>query len=150
MLVVGAGSSGSQIADELLRAGRRVFLSIGPHERPPRRYRGHDYCHWLGVLGKWAMKTPPEGREHVTISVSGAHGGQTVDFRNFAARGMTLLGMADRFEKGVLRFKDDIGDNIRAGDEYYLALLDEIAAHIAAQKLALPREEEGHRGAAEL
>ena len=34
VLVVGAGSSGSQIADELLRAGRDVCLSIGPHERP--------------------------------------------------------------------------------------------------------------------
>src|SRR5436305_600978 len=40
VLVVGAGSSGMQIADELLRAGRRVFLSVGPHDRPPRRYRG--------------------------------------------------------------------------------------------------------------
>ena len=40
VLVVGAGSSGTQIADELLRAGKRVYLSIGPHDRPPRRYRG--------------------------------------------------------------------------------------------------------------
>ena len=37
VMVVGAGSSGSQIADELLRAGRRVFLSVGPHNRPPIR-----------------------------------------------------------------------------------------------------------------
>lgn len=36
VLVVGAGSSGTQIADELLRSGRRVFLSVGPHNRPPR------------------------------------------------------------------------------------------------------------------
>ena len=33
VLVVGAGSSGVQIADELLRAGRDVFLSVGPHDR---------------------------------------------------------------------------------------------------------------------
>ena len=30
VMVVGAGSSGSQIADELLRSGREVYLSIGP------------------------------------------------------------------------------------------------------------------------
>ncbi|HCP79954.1 MAG TPA: FAD-dependent oxidoreductase, partial [Pusillimonas sp.] len=30
ILVVGAGSSGVQIADELNRAGRKVFLSVGP------------------------------------------------------------------------------------------------------------------------
>ena len=53
VLVVGAGSSGVQIADELLRAGRRVYLSVGPHDRPPRAYRERDFCWWLGVLGKW-------------------------------------------------------------------------------------------------
>ena len=53
VLVVGAGSSGGQIADELLRAGKRVYLSVGPHDRPPRRYRGRDFVWWLGVLGKW-------------------------------------------------------------------------------------------------
>jgi cation diffusion facilitator CzcD-associated flavoprotein CzcO len=35
VLVVGAGSSGAQIADELSRAGRRVYLSVSRHERPP-------------------------------------------------------------------------------------------------------------------
>src|SRR5690625_2158310 len=51
VLVVGAGSSGAQIASELAQAGREVFLSIGPHERPPRRYRGRDLVWWFGVLG---------------------------------------------------------------------------------------------------
>ena len=59
VLVVGAGSSGMQIADELLRSGRRVFLSVGPHDRPPRAYRQRDFCWWLGVLGKWDAETPP-------------------------------------------------------------------------------------------
>ena len=40
VLVVGAGSSGVQIADELQRAGRQVYLSVGAHDRPPRAYRG--------------------------------------------------------------------------------------------------------------
>src|SRR6516164_7794791 len=44
VLVVGSGSSGTQIAEELLEAERKVFLSVGPHERPPRAYRGRDYC----------------------------------------------------------------------------------------------------------
>ena len=48
VLVVGAGSSGVQIADELQRSGRRVYLSIGPHDRPPRAYRGQASAGGLG------------------------------------------------------------------------------------------------------
>ena len=55
VLVVGAGSSGAQIADELNRAGRKVYRSVGPHGRPPRRYRGRDFGWWLGVLNKWDL-----------------------------------------------------------------------------------------------
>jgi putative flavoprotein involved in K+ transport len=92
VLVIGAGSSGVQIADELVRAGRRVYLSVGPHNRPPRRYRGRDFVWWLGVLGEWDAKSVAPGTEHVTIAVSGAHGGHTVEFRDLAARGHRLVG----------------------------------------------------------
>lgn len=145
VLVIGAGSSGAQIADELLRAGRRVYLSVGPHERPPRRYRGRDFVWWLGVLGYWEMRTPPAGREHVTIAVSGAHGGETVDFRRFAARGMTLLGRAEGCENGVLRPAPDLAETIAAGDASYLALLDQADAHVAREGLDLPEEPEARR-----
>jgi putative flavoprotein involved in K+ transport len=49
VLVIGAGSSGVQIAAELALAGKRVLLSVGPHDRPPRRYRGRDFVWWLGA-----------------------------------------------------------------------------------------------------
>ena len=142
VLVVGAGSSGAQIADELLRAGKRVYLSVGPHDRPPRRYRARDNVWWLGVLGKWDAPTPGPGTEHVTISVSGAHGGQTVDFRQLAARGMTLLGMTKSFKGGVMGFAPDLADNLARGDAYYLSLLDEAEAYIARNGLDLPEEPE--------
>ncbi len=97
ILVVGAGSSGAQIATELMRAGRRVFMSAGPHDRPPRSYRGRDFCWWLGVLGKWDLAAPTAGTEHVSIAVSGANGGETVDFRRLASEGMSLLGRAESY-----------------------------------------------------
>ena len=102
VLVVGAGSSGGQIADELLRAGRRVYLSVGPHDRPPRSYRGRDFVWWLGVLGKWDAAALKPGTEHVTISVSGADGGHTVDFRRLASQGMVLVGRTESFKDGVI------------------------------------------------
>src|SRR5699024_1470626 len=60
VLVVGAGSSGVLIADELRRAGRDVYLSVGPHDRPPRAYRNRDYDWWLGVLGEWDVEATPD------------------------------------------------------------------------------------------
>ncbi len=138
VLVVGAGSSGSQIADELLRAGRRVFLSIGPHNRPPRRYRGRDYCWWLGILGHWDEKTRGPGTEHITLAVSGADGGKTIDFRAAAAHGMTLLGRAESVENGVMRFAPDLADNLARGDADYLAVLDGADAFAAREGLDLP------------
>jgi putative flavoprotein involved in K+ transport len=55
VLVVGSGASGCQIADELLRAGRTVFLSVSRHRRIPRRYRGRDVCWWLEKMGRFAQ-----------------------------------------------------------------------------------------------
>jgi putative flavoprotein involved in K+ transport len=142
VLVVGAGSSGVQIADELHRSGRQVYLSVGPHERPPRSYRDRDFCWWLGVLGKWDADTPPQGAEHVTIAVSGAHGGNTVDFRALAASGIELVGLTSGYADGVLSFAGDLGRNIAAGDTSYLALLDEADAYVERNGLDLPEEPE--------
>ncbi|MDG1282010.1 MAG: NAD(P)/FAD-dependent oxidoreductase [Pseudorhodobacter sp.] len=138
VLVVGAGSSGSQIAEELRASGREVYLSIGAHDRPPRRYRGKDFVWWLGVLGKWEMKSPPVGADHVTIAVSGANGGRTVDFRRFAANGITLLGMTAGYDGGTLTFAPDLARNIALGDANYLTVLDEADAYVAREGIDLP------------
>ncbi|WP_244303193.1 flavin-containing monooxygenase [Leucobacter coleopterorum] len=144
VLVVGAGSSGVQIAAELRQAGREVTLAVGPHDRPPQRYRGRNFVWWLGVLGKWDAAAPPEGAEHVTIAVSGANGGHTVDFRDLADSGITLVGRANSFANGVMAFGSDLKENIRLGDENYLSLLAEADAYIAREGLDLPEEPEAH------
>jgi putative flavoprotein involved in K+ transport len=145
VMVVGAGSSGVQIADELLRAGKRVYLSVGPHDRPPIRYRGRDFCWWLGVLGMWDAKTREPGMEHVTIAVSGAHGGHTVDFRKLAARGITLLGRAGPFKDGVMHCAPDLARNIAQGDAHYLSVLEAADAYVAKNGLGLPEEPDARR-----
>ncbi|MHC2569802.1 flavin-containing monooxygenase [Rhizobium leguminosarum] len=142
VLVVGAGSSGVQIADELMRAGRRVYLSVGPHDRPPRSYRGRDFVWWLGVLGKWDAQAQAPGAEHVTIAVSGARGGETIDFRRLAAQGTVLVGMTGAYTNGTLSFSDDLARNLERGDRNYLSLLDEADAFVADNGLNLPEEPE--------
>ena len=145
VLVVGAGSSGVQIAAELQRSGRQVYLSVGPHERPPRRYRGHDFVWWLGVLGKWDAATPPLGAEHVTIAVTGADGGRTVDFRELAVAGVRLVGSTTSSNAGTVHFASDLVQNVRSGDNNYLALLQEADAYIERNGLDLPEEPAAHR-----
>ncbi len=140
VLVIGAGSSGTQIADELLKSGRRVYLSVGPHDRPPRAYRGRDFVWWLGVLGKWDAAPPSAGTEHVTIAVSGADGGHTVDFRRLALRGMNLVGKTEAYTDGVLNFAPDLAHNIERGDANYLSLLDEADDYVSQNGLTLPEE----------
>ncbi|MDQ2066187.1 NAD(P)/FAD-dependent oxidoreductase [Xinfangfangia sp. CPCC 101601] len=140
VLVVGAGSSGVQIADELLRSGRKVFLAVGPHDRPPIRYRGRDFVWWLSVLGKWDMPVKEPGTEHVTIAVSGARGGRTVDFRELAARGMGLVGRANGFSDGKIKFANDLTKNVRDGDANYLSVLDQADAYLAANGIELPED----------
>ena len=142
VLVVGAGSSGAQIANELMLDGRQVYLSIGPHDRPPRRYRGRDYVWWLGVLGKWSAVAREPGTEHVTISVSGAYGGKTVEFRQFAHQGMTLLGRTVGFAEGKLEFADDLNKNLKRGDANYLSVLDEADEYVRRNGIDLPEEPE--------
>ena len=140
VLVVGSGSSGTQIAEELLESGRRVYLSVGPHDRPPRAYRGRDYCWWLGVLGKWDAAAREAGKEHVTIAVSGAHGGHTIDFRRLAAKGMILVGRTEAYENGVISFAPDLVENLAKGDANLLSVLDEADAYVARNGLDLPEE----------
>jgi putative flavoprotein involved in K+ transport len=145
ILVVGAGSSGVQIADELRSAGKKVYLSMGPHDRPPRAYRNRDFVWWLGVLGEWDAPAMKPGTEHVTIAVSGANGGHTIDFRELAHKGLTLVGRTESFENGVISFAPDLVENLNRGDDNYRALLDAADAYIESHGLDLPEEPQARK-----
>ncbi len=142
VLVVGGGASGAQIAEELNRAGRKVFLCVGEHYRPPRSYRNRDYVWWLGVLGKWDEIKIDSRNKHVAFAVSGYDGGKTVDFRRLGNAGVTILGKAESYDNGVMRFSDDLTANIAEGDRAYLEVLQEADDYIAANGLDLPEEPE--------
>ena len=94
VVVVGSGASGCQIADELLRAGRTVYLSVSSHRRVPRRVRGTDVYWWLERMGRFEQtidnfhyqKWPPG------IVLTGVSGGYDVDVRKMAAAGVRVLG----------------------------------------------------------
>ncbi|ANN72311.1 flavin-containing monooxygenase [Bordetella bronchialis] len=142
VLVVGAGASGSQIAEELRNAGRKVYLSVGEHYRPPRSYRQRDYCWWLGALGMWDEVKKKPKREHVAFAVSGYEGGKTMDFRRLAHTGITLVGITQAYENGSLTFQEGLAENVAQGDADYFEVLREADAYIEQNGLDLPPEPE--------
>jgi putative flavoprotein involved in K+ transport len=119
VLVVGAGASGCQIADELLQSGRTVYLSVGPHRRVPRRYRGRDIIWWISALGLDDAVADEHAARQAPLLISGADGGHTVDLRGFAAAGMVLVGRLQAARDGVATFASDLVGNLAAGDESY-------------------------------
>ncbi len=137
VLVVGASASGVQIADELRRAGREVFLSVGHHARLPRSYRGRDVYGWLDALGVLRERLDParsadRARRAPSPQLSGAHPPRDVDLPALAARGVHLLGRAVDADDGHVRFADDLGETTRRAEASRRALLARIDAYVEA------------------
>jgi putative flavoprotein involved in K+ transport len=140
VLVVGAGASGAQIAEELHRAGRRVFLSIGQTTRLPRRYRGHDLTWWFEQLGIFDRRPEERGPLRVYPAITGAYGGHTVDYRRFARDGITLLGRVVAARDRVLEIAPELAGNLAKADLYYATFLDMADDYARQRGLDLPED----------
>jgi len=130
VLVVGAGASGCQVAEELLDAGRQVYLSVGTHRRAPRRYRGRDFIWWINALGWDDRIADPGAARQPPLVISGAKGGRTVDLREYAAAGMVLAGRFSGARSGVASFAPDLAESLAAGDASYAAFIAAADAYL--------------------
>ena len=124
VLVVGNGQSGSQIAEDLHLAGRRVVLATGDAPRCARFYRGKDVVDWLADMNYYEMPVGVhplrEGvRDNTNHYVTGRDGGRDIDLRRFAAEGMELYGMLTGLDGDTLRFAPDLSANLAHADKIY-------------------------------
>src|SRR5262245_9662013 len=140
VLVVGSGASGVQIAEELLRAGREVYLSVGRHRRMPRRYRGRDLIWWLSALRLDQTPVEKRGPDRSLPLITGAYGGHTLDFRQLAAQDLRLLGHLKAAHDDWLDFAPDLAASLAHGDAAYAGFLDLVDAHVERNGLNVPRE----------
>ncbi|HEX6538969.1 MAG TPA: NAD(P)/FAD-dependent oxidoreductase [Candidatus Dormibacteraeota bacterium] len=145
VLVVGSGASGCQIGDELLRAGRTVFLAVSRHRRVPRRFRGRDVYWWLDRMGRFSQTIDsfPGRRWPPSTVVTGVNGGYDVTVRQMAADGARVLGRVLGASGGVLtlaRTANEILDEADEAFEGFVAAAREFAA--ANPDLDLGEEEE--------
>ena len=125
LLVVGSGASGCQIADELLHAGRVVYLSVSRHRRAPRRYRGRDIYWWLEKMGRFAqtIDTFPGRAWPPSTVVTGVNGGYDVNVRQLAADGVNVIGRVIGADDAILAIDETANQTLVDADGAYAAFL---------------------------
>ena len=147
VVVVGSAQSGCQIAEELLAAGRPVYLCASRVARVPRRYRGRDIVEWWKDTG-FFDQTPselkdPAMRLAAQPQVSGVgRRGHTVSLQQLARDGVRLLGRTLGINEGRLQLDPRLGDYVRFADERSALFQADIDAAIRRAGGALPAAED--------
>jgi putative flavoprotein involved in K+ transport len=146
VLVVGASSSGVQIADELVRSGRDVVLAVGRHTRMPRRYRGMDVFWWLEATGRLArtiddMPDAAAARREPSLQLTGRVDVDAVesdvDLAALQRRGVRLTGRLHSLDGHLARVGDDAPTLIADADRRMHAFLDSVDTYIDRAGLTL-------------
>ena len=132
VLVVGASSSGTQIAHEIHRSGRQVILSVGEHIRAPRVYRGKDLEWWMdaaGVLDERynEMDDIARARRVPSLQLAGTPDRSTLDINALTDIGVKLVGrLGGVSEYGKAQFSGSLRNMCALSDLKMGRLLDRI------------------------
>lgn len=143
VLVVGSAQSGAQITDDLLGAGRRVWLATCPVGRAPARYRGRDIARWLDEACFFEQRTedlPDPRLVRAVPPLWGPHG-HAMSLQFLSKAGATLTGRLVAVQGETLTFDDSTDANIAYGDRSAETIRSLIDAHIQAHGLDAPAAE---------
>lgn len=149
VLIVGAASTGVQLADEIQRSGRQVTLAVGGHVRMPRVYRDMDILWWLdaaGILdeGYDEVDDIVRARHVSSFQLVGSPGRVTVDLNSLQQIGVRLVGrLAGITDDGIAQFSGSLPNQCALADLKLGRLLDTLdkwASERGADKEADPPE----------
>ncbi len=145
VLVVGAGQSGCQFAEELYEAGRDVSLAGGKAPWVPRRLNGEDIISWL-VRTPFFEVTPgalpsPQARLAANPQVTGHGGGRDLNYRTLQKMGVQLLGHFLGADGERARFASDLAETVAFGDARYADICKLISKTCADSGIAAPNME---------
>lgn len=137
VLVVGASSTGIQLANEIQQAGHAVTLCVGEHVRMPRRYRGQDIMWWLhrlGLLDEGYREVDDITRaRHVPSSqLVGTNDHSTLDLNTLSSQGVNLVGRLSGIRDGKAQFSGALHNVCKLADLKMQRLLNNIDEWIAA------------------
>ncbi|MEM7142610.1 MAG: NAD(P)-binding domain-containing protein [Actinomycetota bacterium] len=133
VLVVGASASGTQLAEEIHRAGRDVTLAVSRHVRLPRMYRGMDIQWWLdgtGILADRFDEVPDiaRARRAPSLQIVGTPDRRTIDLGLLQDRGVRLAGRVAAVDGPTVRFDDGLAGRVAHADDKLSRLLDRFDA----------------------
>lgn len=142
VLVVGAGPSGQQIADELARAGRPVHLAVGRHKCLPRRYRGHDTYWWMDRMGtlvrtRASLPDPSAVRTPNAVLTGGT---RDLDLHRLVADGVVPHGRLVGVGDGVARFDDTLPAMVAEAEQNAVRFRARVDGFVARTGLDAPAE----------
>jgi putative flavoprotein involved in K+ transport len=134
VLVVGASSSGVQIADELRSAGREVTIAVGDHVRLPRTYRGRDIYWWMheiGLLDERFDRLPDlaRARRLPSAQLIGTPERRSIDLATLSAAGVRITGRLVGVNATSAQFSGSLANHVASADLKLLRLLDRIDRH---------------------
>jgi putative flavoprotein involved in K+ transport len=140
VLIIGGAQSGVQIAEDLLQAGREVFLATSAVGRLPRRYRGRDAFAWL-VDDGFFDEPLANATAAPNPQISGVAGGHTLSYQHLERLGVVLLGGAADMSGQRVLLRDDLARNIAFADAVSAEQRARIDAHIARSGADAPPPE---------
>ncbi|MCA1408420.1 NAD(P)-binding domain-containing protein [Ensifer sp. IC3342] len=141
VLVVGSAQSGGQIAEDLVLAGRTVFLATGRVGRLPRTYRGRHISVWMVLTGLIDV-TRSEILEQGSIPGRPLQGAlQTISLQSLSAQGVVLLGRLTGVDDGCLSFSDEAEEHVRHADESSARIRSLVDEYIARNGIDAPPAE---------
>jgi putative flavoprotein involved in K+ transport len=143
VVVVGGGQSGCQITEDLLSAGRTVYLCSSKVGRVPRRYRGRDLVEWWVDMKFWDVTY--DSLEDKSVSrapqpqISGlGRFGHTLSLQYLASRGTVILGRLLDVQSGTLILSDDAAAHVHFADEFSQRVKNDIDAYLQRMKITPP------------
>lgn len=147
VLIVGSGQTGCQLAEELHRAGRKVFVSCGRCIWAPRRMAGRDFV-WWGLESGFVHRTPdmlpsPTARLGGNFQNSGRDGGHDLNFRVLHELGIELVGRFLGAQDGSFHFADDLAHSIGFSDDLARGFMKYVASYCERTGVAVPWEVPG-------
>ena len=143
VLVVGGAQSGIQIAEDLLHAGRKVYLSTSKVARIPRWYRGKDIFYWVKETKFYDVKIEeledPEMADARPPHVSGTGTGKhSLSLQSLAKQGAVILGKLNDADENDVFFHLNAAEHVKYADEFSQKIKRMIDDHINENNLSAP------------